>query len=337
MSAVPNANALVILVMAGFLTCGPGLAATGGSGTVEGSREQVAAEGAEKQQGYCAGDRIGVLQHNGLKRQYLLHVPEGTCAARALPLVVVLHGGGGDYGFARRMTEFSCKADEKGFVVVYPNGTGMFGSHLLTWNAGTCCGFARDKGVDDVGFLVQLIEQICRDCRASGGGGIDRSRVYVVGFSNGGMLTYKLAAAAPERVAAVAVVSGCMFGSEERPRLPVPVAILQGTSDRHVPAQGGPGKLARWGFPVNAKPLQYAIDFWVRANGCETEKVTRILPAVERTVHSGGNAEVVVYTIAGGGHSWPGGRRAWFGADAPFPGFNATDEIWEFFARHVRD
>jgi len=76
-------------------------------------------------------------------------------------------------------------ADREGFVAVYPAGTGVFRARLLTWNAGGCCGYARERGVDDVGFVVNLLEAIAE--RAP----VDATRVYATGLSNGAMMAYR--------------------------------------------------------------------------------------------------------------------------------------------------
>ena len=120
------------------------------------------------------------------ERTYLVHLPPVYDGKRSLPLVIVLHGGGGNAEGAARMTGFSEKADREGFVVVYPNGSGRLKTRLLTWNSGNCCGYAMDQNVDDVGFIRVLIDEFVKT-RA-----IDPKRVFVTGMSNGGMMTSQI-------------------------------------------------------------------------------------------------------------------------------------------------
>jgi polyhydroxybutyrate depolymerase len=85
------------------------------------------------------------LTHDGIKRSYEVRIPKGLDkGGLRVPLVLVLHGGGGNGVNAEAMTGFTEKAVKEGFIVVYPEGTGRFG-RLLTWNAGHCCGRAMEK------------------------------------------------------------------------------------------------------------------------------------------------------------------------------------------------
>ena len=108
------------------------------------------------------GDHVLALTVGQQGRTYLLHLPPVYDGKRSLPLVIVLHGGGGNAPGAVRMTGFSEKADKEGFVVVYPNGSGRLKTRLLTWNSGNCCGYAMDKNVDDVGFIRALVDELVK-------------------------------------------------------------------------------------------------------------------------------------------------------------------------------
>jgi polyhydroxybutyrate depolymerase len=275
----------------------------------------------------------GTLNIGKQARHYYVHVPPHCDGKTALPLVIMLHGGGGNHYFAERMTRLSEKADKEGFIVVYPDGTGRLKANVLTWNAIDCCGYAKARRIDDVRFLSQLIDRMHKDFN------IDEHRVYVMGFSNGAMMVHVVAAELSGKIAAVASVGGSMSGKEPQPTHPVPMLIIHGSADKHVPFNGGPGKLAKWGFPVNKEPVSYAIDFWVKANGCSTiPEKTQQCPTVERIRYSGGkeDSEVVLYILDGAKHQWAGGKRAWVRADRPFPDLSATDTCWEFFSKHER-
>ena len=123
-----------------------------------------------------------------------------------MPLVVVLHGGGGNAENIEEVTGFSEKADEEGFIVVYPDGSGRLDRYLLTWNAGFCCGYALENNIDDVGFIRALIEYLQEKYA------INRNMIYVTGISNGGMMSYRLGAELSDIVAAIAPVAGSIGG-----------------------------------------------------------------------------------------------------------------------------
>jgi polyhydroxybutyrate depolymerase len=277
-------------------------------------------------------DVVARIPFKNQNRKYLVHLPPSYDGRKAMPLVVCLHGGGGDIGFAKRMFGLNEKADREGFVVAYPNGSGRLGDHILTWNSEGCCGYAKAKHIDDVAFMRDFLKQIKTDYN------IDNTRVYLTGFSLGGMMVYKLASELADEISAVAIVGGSMHGNEKLPNRPMPVLIIHGLADRHVPVKGGGGKLAKWGFNVNAKPLNWAVDFWVTANGCSPEPKVEKQGIINRHVYANGKdgSEVVVVTIDGYRHSWPGGKRAWLLADTPCPDLSATDTAWEFFSRHQR-
>ncbi|MBK8648476.1 MAG: prolyl oligopeptidase family serine peptidase [Gemmatimonadetes bacterium] len=187
-----------------------------------------------------AQDRL-TLQHGGRTRSYTLHVPERVRQENApVPLVIMLHGGGGNADNAESMSGFSPKADREGFIVAYPDGTGGGRAPMFTWNAGHCCGYAMQNKVDDVGFIGALIDQVQRDHR------IDPDRIYVTGMSNGGMMSHRVGIGLADRVAAIAPVVGAVFGDEASPRAPVSAIIINGMRDESVPYDGGKsGGLAR--------------------------------------------------------------------------------------------
>jgi polyhydroxybutyrate depolymerase len=127
------------------------------------------------------------IKANGFYRTYLIHVPPGYDAKKPMPLVVVIHGAFDTAAGMETFSGFSELADQKNFLVLYPNGMGLFG-WLQHWNAGHCCGKAAEDKIDDVGFLEAAISDVRARLR------VDPKRVYVVGFSNGGMMAYRFAA-----------------------------------------------------------------------------------------------------------------------------------------------
>ena len=278
-----------------------------------------------------AGDHVLSLKAGGRERTYLLHLPPVYDGKRSLPLVIVLHGGGGNAPGAVQMTGFSEKADKEGFVVVYPNGSGRLKNRLLTWNSGNCCGYALDNNVDDVGFIRSLIDELERT-RV-----IDPKRVYATGMSNGGMMTYRLACELSDKIAAAAPVAGALNLENCRPIRPVSMIIFHGTADEHVLYDGGePLKRVDTHRRVD-KPVSSAVTFWVKQNGCSETPQREEKGNIRTEIYRGGKEgmEVALYTVKGGGHAWPGGETYLLGAE-PTREISATDLMWEFFVRHPK-
>lgn len=120
------------------------------------------------------------LIHNGIARSYVVRAPREPAQHNGrLPLVLVLHGGGGNAAVAENMTGFTEKAAKEGFIVVYPEGSSRFKDKLLTWNAGHCCGYAMHNRVNDVGFINALLDKLIQDYP------VDPKRIYATGMSNG--------------------------------------------------------------------------------------------------------------------------------------------------------
>lgn len=277
------------------------------------------------------GDHELALTAGGRERTYLLHLPPVYDGKRSLPLVIVLHGGGGNAEGAVRMTGFGEKADKEGLVVVYPNGSGRLRTRLLTWNSGNCCGYAMDKNVDDVGFIRSLIDELVKT-RA-----IDPKRIFVTGMSNGGMMTYRLGCELSDKIAAIAPVAGALNVENCQPANPVSVIIFHGTADEHVLYNGGePIRKVDRHFRVD-KSVSYAVSFWVKHNGCSEIPKRSVKGNIRTEVYGSGKdgAEVVLYTINDGGHAWPGGESYLLGTE-PTREISATDLMWDFFVRHPK-
>ena len=279
----------------------------------------------------AAGDHDRSLEVDGRRRTYLLHVPRRDDPRQPAALVLALHGAGMNGRLMRWATGLSDKADEAGFVVAYPDGTGR--GPLLAWNVGWGGRGPDDGRPDDVAFLTAVIDDIARLTP------IDPRRVYACGFSNGGMMCYRLAAEVPERFAAVAAVAGVVAGTPAPPALPVPILHIHGTADTIVP-YGRPVGIVR-GARFLDVPASVAL--WVAFNGCEERATEDSLAEacglrVTRRRHAGGRdgSEVVLVTIAGGGHTWPGRRPPLWLLGKSTETVAANDLLWEFFERHRR-
>jgi polyhydroxybutyrate depolymerase len=271
------------------------------------------------------------LGTGGRERTCLLHLPPAYDGNRLLPLVIVLHGGGGNAQNAERMTGFSAKADKEGFVVVYPNGSGRLKTRLLTWNSGNCCGYALDNDADDVAFIRALIDSFVKLRN------IDPQRVFVTGMSNGGMMAYRLGCELSDKIAAIAPVAGALNLGDCQPTHPVSVIAFHGTADEHVLYNGGAPLRKVDIHPRVDKSVAFGISFWVKQDGCSATPQRSEKGNIRTETYGGGKdgAEVVLYTVVGGGHAWPGGRAYLSGAE-PTKEISATDLMWQFFMRHPK-
>lgn len=265
----------------------------------------------------------GSITVSGRQRRYLLHVPSSYDGVRPVPLVMDLHGFAQWPANQQNVSRWSELADEEGFIVVYPMGAGM----PLRW------AYRTPGGADsqaDIRFLTELLEKLSRDYA------IDPHRVYVSGISNGGGMSFVLSCVLYDRIAAIGTVAGLFtypWAAARRLR-PVPLIAFHGTADPIVPYRGG-----RLPGPVGVAPdvRSWVADYALR-NGCTIEQSLPARGAVTGTRWTrpeGDVADVVLYTVAGAGHTWPGGR--------PLPKFitgptsediDATRVMWEFFREH---
>lgn len=276
------------------------------------------------------GDDEQSLIHAGRTRTYTVHLPPNIATASSLPLVIVLHGGGGNANNAARMSGFSALADQENFIVVYPDGTGRLGDVLLTWNSGNCCGYALDQKIDDVGFIRALIEKVQREYP------IDARRIYATGMSNGGMMSYRLACELADKLAAIAPVAGAL-NVDCKPTQPISVIAFHGIDDQHVLFEGGAPKVKADPHPREDQSVAYAMNFWAQHNQCDaTPKRDERGNIVHATYTNCANGVAVeLYAIKGEGHTWPGGQ-SWLGGETPTREISATNVMWAFFKQHPK-
>lgn len=269
------------------------------------------------------GVTSGQIESGGLTRSYRLYIPSGYDPARPTPLVFSLHGFSSNPGQQARFSEFDDVAEDETFIAVYPQGTGV----PLRWNAGIR-GLNTSDTVDDVAFISDLIDHLEQTLC------IDAARIYMTGLSNGGGMSHRLACEMADRVAAVGTVAGAYPDPEANtcePARPVPVIAFHGTADPIVPYEGSGG----------LPPVLSWAAAWAERNGCDLPPER--LPAsgaVTGARYSGcdGDAEVVVYTIDGGGHTWPGGPALpVFIVGSTSDDIDASRVIWDFFQAHPLD
>lgn len=272
------------------------------------------------------------LPYEGRNRRFVLFVPESYNHAAPIPLVIVLHPGDGDADQMIAVTGFAEAAERHGFLVAFPEGTAAFGEQLFTWNAGNCCGYAMERQVDDVGFLRALVEHLAERLP------VDPRRIYATGISGGAMLAYRLACEMADVLAAVAPVSGALNVDTCEPAAPISLIAFHGTEDSYVPYGGGVPEVILDGNVRVDRSVADSVGFFVAHNGCpETpDRSTAGLVHTDAYEPCIGGTSVVLVTVEGGGHAWPGGDRAGSLTDVPTRWPDATDEIWKFFEAHPR-
>jgi polyhydroxybutyrate depolymerase len=295
---------------------------------------------------YPPGKRVErTLRHDGRDRTYLIHVPETYEDAEELPLVFVFHGGAGTARKIAQFTGFDALSSEHGFVVVYPQGLDRH------WNDGRRSE-VHDSDVDDVGFIVTLLESLERELA------IDGSAVFATGLSNGAMFSHRLGIEQSRHFAAIAPVIGGIPEplADRKPERPVSVLMMNGTDDPLVPYDGGPIVVNLFPGLRRRRPrdrgriigTDAAVRFWLDRDRIAAEPESETLPDVdpgdgctaEKTEWNDAErgVSVVLYKINGGGHTYPGGQQylpqRYIGKTCR--DFGATEVIWRFFDTHRR-
>ncbi len=257
------------------------------------------------------------LSSLGWTRRFLLVLPPDDAAPGPRPLVLNFHGLMESPQLHQVLTRMDDEARARGLVLAYPEGIG------LSWNAGLCCGRAEAEQVDDVRFVRDLVAQLGRELC------LDERRVYATGMSNGAIFSWHLACSASELIAAIAPVAGVSVDPVCAPAHPVPALAFHGTSDFVVKFDGG-----RFGLPSVEDTLARAS----RVNRCEPARDERWKSGDATCAALRGcpsEAELLLCTIADGGHTWPGGTEVpWLGKTSR--DLDATRTLLDFFARHAR-
>jgi polyhydroxybutyrate depolymerase len=258
-----------------------------------------------------AGTQVEEIAVGGQMRRYRLHVPPSYQPGRPTPLVLNLPGYGETALEQELLSGMSPAADAAGFIVVYPEGEGS----PAHWDIGPGNG-----GVQEVAYFRALLDRLEQDWS------LDPRRVFATGISNGGGMVNRLACDLADRIAAIAPVSGdYQFYKNCSPGRAVPVIAFHGTADKLVPYQGSPS--------LALPPIRDWAAAWAVRNGCAAgprEAVAAPAVRVETWEGCREDATVALYTIDGGGHTWPRPETA------PRQGgsVDGTALIWSFFAAH---
>lgn len=268
----------------------------------------------------------GSLVSSSERRRYLLYVPESLDPTQPAPLVISMHGFAEWPAHQRDISRWNALADEHGIIVVYPMGTGF----PLRWRTHGAPGTEADRAID-VAFISGLIDALASDYA------IDPARIYVNGLSNGGGMSFAVACDLADRIAAFGSVSGAYMLAWDacQPSRPVPAIIFHGTADEIVPYEGGPSHAFDLPFPT----IPAWVETLAQRNGCTAAEALPTTGDVRGVACTGCAADVVFYTVDGGGHAWPGGGwmpEAIVGHITQ--DIDATRVMWAFFEQHpLRD
>ncbi len=273
--------------------------------------------------GYSQQTIYDTIVHDGLQRSFILYVPQAYSPDAPAPLVINFHGYTSNAFAQMNYGDFRAIADTAGFLLAHPQGT-LDNSGNTYWNAnwgGT---------VDDIGFTEDLIDSLAANYN------VNFDRVYSTGMSNGGFMSYTLACELSHRIAAIASVTGTMNTNQSNdcnPQHPMPIMEIHGTADNVVPYNGN----------AFMESIPNTLGYWVAFNDCSPDPEINFIPDINPNdgctaehyrYPSGTNGvEVEHYKIINGGHTWPG---------SPFPSgggntnqdFDASEKIWEFFAKY---
>lgn len=282
-----------------------------------------------------AGQFEITTESGGFDRKALVHIPKGYSPKLPPPLVVALHGAGGDGNSILNVDNWAEFADKEGFVVVAPDGlparprlTPNFLVNPPLWNSGQLREGSPRSKIDDVAYIGKLLDQLAKKVP------YDPKRVFVTGHSNGGGMTFRLGAEMADRLTAIGTVAGLVAVENPRPTKPLPSMFIYGTEDPLMPQNGGESTLP-WGTRTTP-PVKDLMEKWAKAINCQTEPKTFFQEgAVEKVRYpsNNGGPELTVVYLKGHGHAWPSASRS---LPSRFIGPNvskldATGELWEFF------
>ncbi len=283
------------------------------------------------------GDHQREVSSEGADRIYLVHAPRQYDGATRLPVVVVLHGGGGSASFARRVHGWPKLSEHEGCLLVFPEGSledpsrpaDVRGNPRL-WNDGSRRSAVARRNVDDIGYLAAVLDDLQANFA------IDPNRIFVTGFSNGASMAFRVGVELANRVAAIAPVSGHLCLADPQPARPLSMLTIAGLADPINPIAGGPVE-SPWGTRRWKPPMVESIHAWARLIGASLQPTWMDdTDGVKRVRYGPGKSgcDLWWYTIEGQGHEWPGARRT---LPRSISGpqtdkLNATQVVWDFFA-----
>lgn len=276
------------------------------------------------------GDSYHTLTVGTAARTYLLHLPSsyGRRGQPPMPVLIVLHGSGTNGSWLAQQSELNDAADKHRFAVAYPDGSGTLGVEFLDWPTGDTTAYGRAIVLRNIHFIEALIRSLERVPA------LDRTRVFLAGVSSGGIMTYTIACELADQLSGFAVIAGEMPDSTCATSRPLPALIIHGTADNVIPYDNHGERIP--GAPVSYLSAPEAVAFWARHDGCPTPPKRSKSGNVIRVEYSDctNGTAVVFYTVIGGEHEWPGGRRSWLFGHLPTRELYASPTILDFFEHH---
>jgi len=305
------------------------------------------------------GETKETITVDGVDRTYVVHLPRGYDEKQHYPVVVLLHGANQQADDMERLTRFNELADKDSVIAVYPNS--LHGS----WNFGVTetvkvyrrgpygrpgWGYPRryppppregererqrPARADDIDFFNRMLDRLAT--RYS----VDTTRIYFSGLSEGGFMTMKVGCGLSDRVAGIATVGAAMPKTMICvPSRPLPVIMINGTSDPVVKYDGGVGKHGR----VHTISVEDTAKQWAKLNRCSEKPEKGKLPErvkggmetkIDTFTGCSENAEVALYSVKGAGNTWPGGEQYevedTIGKTSQ--DFSANEVIWSFLVK----
>ena len=313
---------------------------------------------------------------NDVDRTYLVRLPKGYDRGQKYPVVILLHGMNQETDDMERLTRFDDLADKDNIIAVYPSalhgrwnvgvrppvqqptrpmggrggrrGGGGFpggggypggggGGYPGGGQSGGQGRGEEEKGpapADDIGFLNQMLDQMVTQFS------MDTARTYVTGLSWGGFMAMKVGCAMADRIAAIAPVGAAMPKTMVcLPSRPVPVVMINGTSDPVVPHGGG----TEHNLQLPVVSVEDSAKAWAKIDRCaEKPSQTKLLAhekggmetKVETYDGCQQGAQVVSYSVKGGGNTWPGGEQYEVEEQVgkTSQDLNANETIWSFLS-----
>jgi polyhydroxybutyrate depolymerase len=267
-----------------------------------------------------SGDTWQTLQSGGIERRYRLYIPAKYDPAQRTPLVLSFHGFTSNGDQQALLSGWDAIADDHNFIVVYPQGTGR----PSRWYAGRWA-LVPEDAVDDVAFVRDLLTELERKLC------VDTTRIYANGVSNGAGMSNRLACELADQIAAVGGVAGAYASLPDgcQPARPIPVIAFHGTADPLVDYEGN----RRLRIPAI---LSWAKD-WAARNGCDLKPAPIPATGDVSGLHyqrCKADADVILYTIDGGGHTWPGSKIGLRILGKTSADIDASATMWAFFQAH---
>jgi polyhydroxybutyrate depolymerase len=266
-----------------------------------------------------AGDFEHTVMVGDLERSYLLHIPPNLEVSTSVPAVFMFHGSERS---AIEFLPFGFKelADEKGFIIVRPNGTTHHSEYpyALSWNAGTCCHDPVIDNIDEAAFIRAILSDLESIVT------VNPKRIYAHGFSNGGMLVYRLACEMSETFAAIAPYAGTLVYTPCQPQQPVSILNIHGGADWWIPFESVTNRSS----PDVPEPAIAGIKTWAQFNGCT--EASQIETGDDNIIHAayadcGADSVIEYIVIQNQSHDYP--------SVTVLP---MAEVIWNFFEAHPK-